>query len=141
LERVTPLECNPAILHILKANLGLNWHPSFDLSHLGKGLSDHQGEGRIAAFNPLNIGGTRFNPARGDDGERPGIPIPMFAGDDDFAPGDFDFIKMDIEGVELVALRGMSRFISAFRRLLFIEVQDENATEFAQYVAGAASNW
>lgn len=100
LDRVTPIEPQPSILHILKANLGLNWHPSFDLSHLGIGLSDQAGWARVSSFDEANIGGTKVVPAIANDevADRDAYPVRLYAGDDLFQAGDFDIIKIDVEG-------------------------------------------
>jgi FkbM family methyltransferase len=133
LDRVTPIEPQPSILHILRANLGLNWHPSFDLSHLGVGLSDQAGWARIGSFNEDNIGGTRIVPATGDDepADREAYPVQLCAGDDLFHGGDFDIIKIDVEGMEIKALRGLKHCLEGFDGVIFVEVHDDNITDFA----------
>jgi FkbM family methyltransferase len=133
LDRVTPIEPQPSILHILRANLGLNWHPSFDFSHLGVGLSDRAGWARIGSFNEGNIGGTRIVAATGDDeaADRDAYPVRLCAGDDLFQGGDFDIIKVDVEGMEIKALRGLKHCLESFDGVIFVEVHDDNITDFA----------
>jgi FkbM family methyltransferase len=138
LQRVTPIEPQPLILHLLKANLGLNWHPSFDLSHLGIALSDQAGWAGIGTFDENNIGGTRIVPAPDEPAacDRSAYPIRLCAGDDLFGPGDFDIIKIDVEGMEGAALRGLRRCLEGFRGTMFVEVRDDNIAEFAQEIDG-----
>jgi FkbM family methyltransferase len=136
LDRVTPIEPQLAILHILRANLGLNWHPSFDLSHLGVGLSDRAGWARIGSFDEGNIGGTRMVPAIGDDKsvDRDAYPVRLCAGDDLFQSGDFDIIKIDVEGMEIKALTGLKHVLVGFDGVIFVEVHDDNIAGFARSI-------
>lgn len=143
LEYAVPIEPQPAVLDLLRANLGLNWHPSFDLNHLGKGLGATKGKARIGTFSPTNLGGTRlsvegrYDPAQESDSTKKSehYSIPIEAGDDLFEPGAFDLVKIDAEGMEIDVLEGLQRLLADFKGLMFIEVRDDNATEFADYVA------
>ena len=47
---------------------------------------------------------------------------------DDWAGEDISFIKMDIEGQELEALKGMDRMLSETRPVIYIELNDINLT-------------
>ena len=69
---------------------------------------------------------------------------------DDWADEDISFIKMDIQGQELEALKGMHRMLSERRPAIFIELKDENLNRantssqdvimmFAKYGYGFAS--
>ena len=137
LERVTPIEPQPSILHLLRANLGLNWHPSFDFSHLGVALSDRAGRARIGSFDEGNIGGTRIVPATGDHepaDEVGAYPVRLCAGDDLFRAGDFDMIKIDVEGMEIEVLRGLRLCLEGFEGVIFVEVRDDNIADFARSI-------
>jgi len=137
LERVTPIEPQPSILGVLRANLGLNWHPSFDLSHLGIALSDRSGWARIGLFDEFNIGGTRMMPVTEDppagDGQSSDL-VRLYAGDDLFRAGDFDMIKLDVEGMEIETLRGLRQCLDGFDGVIFVEVRDFNAIECARLI-------
>jgi FkbM family methyltransferase len=139
LTRVTPIEPQPSILPVLKANLGLNWHKSFDLSHLGLALSDRSGLARIGDFDENNIGGTRVVPMLSDEASTPpgrAFDVPLRAGDDLFRPGDFDLIKIDVEGLEIAVMEGMRNLLAAFEGVIFVEVHDDNAAHFADGIKG-----
>jgi FkbM family methyltransferase len=134
LERVTPIEPQPSILHLLRANLGLNWHPSFDFSYLGIALSDQAGWARIGSFDERNIGGTRIVPATGGHesaDNRAAYPVRLCVGDDLFRAGDFDMFKIDVEGMEIEALRGLRHCLEGVEGVIFVEVHDDNAADFA----------
>jgi FkbM family methyltransferase len=137
LERVTPIEPQPSILHILRANLGLNWHASFDMTHLGIALSDRAGWAKIGSVYEGNIGGTRMVPATGgrDSIDNPGAhAVQLCAGDDLFKAGDFDIIKIDAEGMEIEVLRGLRHCLEGFDGVIFAEVHDDNITDFARSI-------
>lgn len=133
LERVVPIEPQPAVLHLLKANLGLNWRSCFDLSYLGMGLADTAGFARIGDVNQHNLGGTRLVI---DDTKRDPDPtlIRLETGDRLFRAGEFDLVKIDVEGMELAVLKGLRGCLSEFDGLLFVEVHDANVEEVSVYL-------
>ena len=133
LERVTPIEPQPAIMHVLKANLGLNWRPSFDLSHLGLALGAQDGWVQIGAFNEQNIGGTRMKPLE-EPAQMHGM-VRLVAGDHLFRPGEFDIVKIDVEGMEGDVLSGLGGFFKEFDGVIFVEVHDIDADALADQVA------
>jgi FkbM family methyltransferase len=140
LTRVVSIEAQPAILHILRANLGLNWHRSFDLSYIGLALSDQTGSARIQFAGEVNIGGTKITPRLDEDSF--GEPaegteiVSMHAGDDLFEPGDFDLIKLDVESLEINVLKGLKNLLQRFRGILFIEIFDANREELNELITG-----
>ncbi|WP_291767477.1 FkbM family methyltransferase [Maricaulis sp.] len=138
LARVTPVEVQPGVLDLLKANLALNWHPSFDFSHLGFGLGKASSRAVIDTFNPDNLGGTSlrlFDNEAAPFSDKEGLQqvFRIEPGDNLFAPGDFDIVKIDVEGMELDVMRGMERFFKDFRGLLFVELRDDHTDECANY--------
>jgi FkbM family methyltransferase len=70
------------------------------------------------------------------------LSIPVISLDEDIAANHWpmpDFIKIDIEGMELAALRGLRRTISAHRPELYVELHGaaiEDKTENARAVVG-----
>jgi len=48
--------------------------------------------------------------------------------------GPVDFIKIDVEGMEMQALAGAARTIATHRPILYIEVLDEAVREFMGWV-------
>ena len=57
-----------------------------------------------------------------DDGERVAVEVPVVALDDFFAEQGFlpDLVKMDIQGGEWLALRGMTRLLAARKPLAIL---------------------
>jgi hypothetical protein len=45
-----------------------------------------------------------------------------------------DFVKIDVEGMELSVLKGMQKIIKNFKPRMFIEVDNVNLTEFFEWV-------
>ena len=56
--------------------------------------------------------------------------IKIVTGDKLFANKDFDFIKIDVEGMEIKVLNGMKALISRCRPTLFVEIDNDNAQVF-----------
>jgi FkbM family methyltransferase len=135
LQRAVPIEPQPAILNILKANLGLNWHPSFDLSHLGIALGSGPSTARISKFSPQNLGGTQLQIVENDSNIIIRDKIYVDSGDNRFSAKEFDLIKIDAEGMEEAVIKGLSNTLLEFEGLLFVEVYDSNAVDFGNYVS------
>lgn len=114
-EVTIPVEPNPAIVPLLRANLGLNWHPSFDLSLVGFGLSDRAGTGTSQVKNQANLGGARLVAA--DEGD-----VPIVTGDAAFAGMTFDLVKIDVEGMENAVISGMAATLARSNAVVFVEV-------------------
>ena len=100
-ELTVPVEPNPRVVPLLRANLGLNWHHSFDLSLVGYGLSDQEGTGTSRLKSERNLGGARLIA----DGTG---CIPIVIGDNALRGMTYDLIKIDVEGMENQAIRGMA---------------------------------
>jgi FkbM family methyltransferase len=78
------------------------------------------GQGRMIGFQPRNLGGTSFaSDAQG------GLPLTSLdaaiAADD---RGNVDFIKIDVEGMQMEVLRGATDLLSEQAPALWIELRD-----------------
>lgn len=127
-KKLIPFEPNPVAIAALTANLGLNGELArCDLSHLGLGLSDRaQGGLMIELDEPYeNLGGGRL--VEGGD-------LRVIQGDDALSNESVDFIKIDVEGMEMQVLRGLAQTISRYRPIFFIEVDERNRAEFLVWV-------
>lgn len=117
--RTIPVEPNPVILPLLRANLGLNWHKSFDLSFTGYGFSDRSATGTSFTASEANIGGAKLK-------VDPSGPVPIVAADEALPGETFDLIKIDVEGMENEVIAGMSGILTRSRATVFVEVLFDN---------------
>lgn len=114
-EITIPVEPNRRVVPLLRANLGLNWHPSFDLSLVGFGLSDREATGTSHIKSESNLGGARLMvDVKGD--------VPIVTADSALAGLSFDLIKIDVEGMENQAISGMAGILARSDALVFVEV-------------------
>ena len=110
------IEPNPATIDHLRINIGLNRLRHVDESFLGFGLGDQIAMGAMRF--PLN------NPAAAEfvpDFE--GGTVRIVPGDFLFAQTVIDFIKIDVEGMEMQVLRGLDQVISRCAPDIYIEVR------------------
>jgi FkbM family methyltransferase len=114
-----PIEPNPVVIPLLRANAGLNWHRSFDLSLVGYGFSDRSASAICRTLSPANLGGTKLE--LDEEGR-----IPIMAADVALPGMKFDLIKIDVEGMEHEVVSGMSELLARSRAVVFIEVLFKN---------------
>ena len=127
--RVIAFEPNPPAMALLRANVALNaLADKVDLTHLGWGMSDVEGAGFSAVTKRANLGATRLV-ADGQGG------LSVRTGDAMLAGQRVDFIKLDIEGMEMQALRGLDATIATHRPPVFLELDHENAPAFRDWLA------
>jgi FkbM family methyltransferase len=127
--KVIVIEPNPATFEILKANIALNRLDSrVDASYLGIGLSNRSA--RAVAMTPAgNLGGTRLHLSEEQSALR------VVPGDALLFGRHIDFLKIDVEGMEIAVLEGLKRTIAAQRPRIFIEVDNSNVGKFFEWVA------
>jgi FkbM family methyltransferase len=123
---VIPIEPNAGAIALLRTNVALNGLRRVNLQHLGLALSDRAATHDIAV-TPNNLGRAILSPSGGGS-------ISSIAGDDLFAERPIDFIKMDVEGMEMAALRGLARTIARNRPPIFVEVDVENRSAFQAWL-------
>ena len=122
--QVIIIEPNPAAITILRINVALNGLQRLvDMSHLGCGVSDGPGNAQIQT-PPGNLGGTKLQPDEKANG------VTLIRGDDILVERRVDFIKMDIEGMEMRALAGLAMTISKWRPSVFVEIDNSNTENF-----------
>ena len=127
--RVIPVEPNPVAIALLRSNLELNGVAALcDLGCLGYGLSDRTEEGLSIIAPESNLGAGRLV----GDGEG---ALRVRRGDDLLAGRPVDFLKIDVEGMEMRVLAGLEATISATRPRLFVEVDRSNGDAFRDWVA------
>lgn len=126
--RIIPIEANPVAIPYLKMNIQLNNLSALvDDTKLGLGLSDHFGFAE--AFTPVasNLGQTIMQV-----GQENGT-IPILLGDIVFEGKHVDFLKIDVESMEINVLKGLSKLIDRCRPKIFIEVDNINISAFEQW--------
>lgn len=126
--KIIPVEPNPKAVDILLANLTMNGLGSvLDLDALGFGLSDAPADDMRMRWAQTNLGGAKLKPGGGT--------LKVTTGDLLFADKHVDFIKMDVEGMELAALRGLEGTIARDAPTLFVEVSTTHQADFEAWVA------
>ncbi|MBL6080129.1 FkbM family methyltransferase [Belnapia sp. T18] len=120
-------EPNPPAIAILTLNLALNGlQPVADLTYLGTGLADVPSRAQ-ARVPEGNLGGTWLAPTQEEDA------LVLIRGDDALAHRRVDFLKIDVEGMEMQVLAGLQRTIATWRPPLFIEIENRNAEAFQSW--------
>lgn len=121
--RVVVVEPNPLALAPLVANVLINrLDKVIDMGALGVGLSDRSEGGYGMKRHDRNLGATRMFAGKGD--------LQVHRGDDLFEDETPDFIKIDVEGMEMKVLSGLEKTIGTHRPVLLVEVDEENAQAF-----------
>ena len=121
--KVICVEPNRQAAAILRVNVDLNRLNDRVELHLGIGLSDGPGAAVIGATPDMNLGGVALT-------RQEGGPIPLVGGDDQLAGEQVEFIKIDVEGMELDVLRGLQRTIETCRPVMLVEVDETTAADF-----------
>ncbi len=127
--RVVVIEPNPLAMAPLVGNIVINRLTGIvDLTHLGLGLSDMAADGFGMRRHDRNLGATKMREGQGD--------LRVVRGDDLFSNESPDLIKIDVEGMEMKVLSGLEQTIARTRPTILIEVDDANATAFADWMTG-----
>lgn len=123
---VLPFEPLPDVAAILRRAVAANHLSNVDLSQLGIGLSD--GPGRVNAVRSERggLGASRLV----DD---PAGEIPVMRLDDALTNG-VDFLKIDVESMEMRVLAGAEATIARERPLIFIEIANDNTLAFFEWM-------
>jgi len=108
------LEPNPEAIALLRRNLETNKVATADLSRLGIGAAAAVSTYDLVCEAAANRGATRL--VQTAAGAVKTAPL------DELIAGTVDFIKIDVEGMELEVLDGAARIIAALRPKIMIEV-------------------
>ncbi len=132
--KVVAVEPNPLAYDNLMANVALNAiEGQVDATWLGYGVSDTAADGYgLHMPGPRNLGAARVVPgAEADAGTG---PFAVVAGDTIVGDTRADFIKLDVEGMELQALTGLARTIARDRPPIFVEIFDDSRDAFFDWL-------
>lgn len=127
--RVYVFEPNPPAQEVLFVNSALNDCQAVDTTFVEYAVADEPGVFAPGVMNPYNWGGTRMAPKA--DGTIAGVRL-----DDALAGAEVGLIKLDIEGMEPVALRGVAGLIQRCKPTLVIEATPETAPEIRALLEG-----
>ena len=126
---VMPLEPLPAAARALKSAIRRNELANVDLSHIGIGVGERPGRARLTFSARGGLGATCLvsDPA----GE---ISVATL---DSMVSGPVDFLKIDVEGMEMSVLAGAEQLIRRARPLIYIEIANANTTAFVEWLETA----
>ena len=124
---VVPVEPNPVEVEHLITNLYLNGHEEkVDPKWLGYGVSNEKRENFGIAWGRKNLGGAQLLQGQGD--------IPVVPAAELLVDREFDFIKIDVELMELQVLESLLPALGEKATKLFVEVEDKNKDVFLNLV-------
>jgi FkbM family methyltransferase len=121
-KRVIVIEPNPETAKFLQATIVENGLDQVDASILGFGAGECSGQFYLKTGRRGHLGTVRLD-TEGD------IPIEVKALDD-LISEPVDFIKIDVEDMEVAVLKGARRIFTQLKPTALVEVQDENITAF-----------
>ena len=125
--KVIPFEPNPRAFNLLIQHVLLNGlREKFDLTHIGVGLSDKASSGFAMQDVSRNLGGARMLEGKGG--------LDVYRADALLKTETPDFIKIDVEGMELKVLAGLEGILERCKPMIFIEVDNVNETAFLDWV-------
>jgi FkbM family methyltransferase len=128
--KIIPFEPNRLAYDLLINNMLVNGlRERVDLSKLGVGLSDEQSGGFAMEKRRRNLGGAKMLAGQGK--------LEVYRADDLLRDVEPDFIKIDVEGMEIKVLSGLSGVLERCRPIIMIEVDNENETDFQSWVKDA----
>lgn len=122
--RLLLIEPNPTAIAHLKHNLLLNDVKTADLSKLGIGAGRHEGRATFRNQISNNTGATELSVDGG--GPVPIAPLDALVAIDDRV----DFIKIDVEHMELDVLAGAEGLLRRWRPDVLVEVKNETTAAF-----------
>lgn len=124
---------------ILLANIALNYAHNINIDHVGYALGHTECTGYpFMAYGVDNLGGTQLSPTPMDGLAATELlmpPVPVVAGDTLFKDIWIDFIKIDVETMEVLVLEGLKETIKKCRPKMYVEVADTQLNEFAEWVS------
>ena len=121
--KVFAVEPFPEAYRILRCNIALNDLAS-TITHLPMALSSSEGLGSMKALDG-NIGLAILSEGPGD--------IPIHIGDHVFQTEKVGFVKIDVEGSEMMVLNGLYETMARCRPPAMIEVDNENTEAFSLF--------
>jgi FkbM family methyltransferase len=129
--KIIVFEPNPAAISILNENLRLNDCKNVETRFLGMALGARESRLKGLTPDPNNLGHTvYYDDAAGD--------VHAIEGDALILDEPVEFIKIDVEGMEIDILSGLEKTIERWRPTIFIEVWDDASRPFLGWCERAA---
>ena len=126
---VIPLEPLPEAALALRRSVERNGLVNVDLSRLGIGVGERRGCARVVSSTRGGLGATSL--VADPQGEIAIAPL------DEIITTPIDFLKIDVEGMEMAVLAGAARLIGRYRPKIFIEIANRNTPEFSAWLDAA----
>lgn len=123
---VIPLEPNPQAVTVLTATIAANDLTNVDTSRLGVGVGEQSGQMFVQTGRRGHLGTVRLAP----QGDLAVQVIPL----DALISETVDFIKIDVENMEMAVLSGARQLFGRDRPVALVEVQDDNAMPFLAFI-------
>jgi FkbM family methyltransferase len=125
-EKVILIEPNPNAIQLLKINLEINNCIRTDISMLGIGVGKEHSRFTVRDLQLNNLGAAylEVNP----EGAIEVVPL------DELIINKIDFIKIDVEKMEIDVLQGAQGIIASYRPDIYIEIMNENISEFQKFL-------
>lgn len=125
-DKIIPFEPNPLAYRLLILNMVMNdLQDRTVFDYVGFGASDVDREGFAMSDRRKNLGAARMLAGQGD--------IATLRPDDFLYDETPNFIKVDVEGMEMQVLRGLQKTIQRTRPVLLVEVDRANIHDFADW--------
>lgn len=121
-EMVIPVEPHPRAVDAIRAAVEANGLRNVDLTCLGRAVGAERGMLKLIPSETAGLGATHFE--RHPAGSIPMLPL------DEMISGHVDFLKIDVEGMEMEVLAGAAALIKRDRPFLHIEIIDEKTAAF-----------
>lgn len=127
--RLIPIECSPNAIRLLRHNVAMNGLlDRVDLGKLGYAVGSSEYFADMHFTQSHNLGSGRVR--KSTSGK-----IQVVLGDHLLAgEKQIDFIKIDVEGLEIEVLLGLRNTITKFRPLMFVEVDKRNIDMFEEHL-------
>jgi len=124
--KIIPCEPNPKAIHLLVHNMLVNGHRDIvDFNHLGIGIGRETDNSFAVEKRTTNLGAAKLLKGQGD--------LTVLRGDAVLQDVTPDFIKIDVEGMELDVLAGLSGVFDRCHPNILIEVDNENDVAFMDW--------
>ncbi len=126
---VVPLEPDPDAVTAIRRMVAANALANVDCRHLGVAVGAAEGLMRPVFSEGGGLGATRLVVDGGGTVKARRL--------DHLGLGPIDFLKIDVEGMEMAVLAGAKDLIARHRPLIFIEVLDATIPDFLDFIDAA----